>query len=126
MPTIFSFLLLCIAKLVMKTAFYSTAMTYLKMDRCCHTNLEERNTMQLLLEWLRAEPNPHATLFPSHNDHHMTVKPTSDSTSHFMHEYTLLRHSPHRQWSKCFKTNSQAYQNSGLCMLVQRKFTKVI
>ena len=32
--------------------------------------------------------------------------------------YTLLRHSHCRHWSKCFKMNSQTYQNSGLCMLV--------
>jgi len=43
-----------------------------------------------------------------------------------MHEYTLLKHSPHRHWSKRFKTNSQAYQNSELCMLVWRTFTKVV
>jgi hypothetical protein len=106
--TIFRFLLLCITKSVMKTAFYSTAMTHLKMGQCCHTNLEGHNTMQLLLEWLRAVSNPHVILFPSHD--HMTVKPTWVSISHFLHEYTLLRHSPHRQCSKCFKMNSQAYQ----------------
>jgi len=42
--------------------------------------------MRLLLEWLRAEPNPHVISFPSHNDHHLTAKPTQVSTLHFMHE----------------------------------------
>jgi hypothetical protein len=123
----FSFsILLCITKSVIKTALYSSAITYLKMGQCCHTNLEKHNTMQLLLEWLRAEPNPHAIPFPSHNDHHITAKPTRISTSHFMHEYTLRSHSHHRHWSKSFKTNCQAYQNSVLCMLVWRTLTKVV
>jgi hypothetical protein len=122
----FRLLLFCITKSVMKNAVYSTAMTRVKVGQCCHTNLEGHNMMQLLLEWLRAAPNPHVIPFASHNDEHDCKTYTSLNIALSAVYRTLLRHSPHKQCSKCLKWTVKPKKNSGLRTLVCRTCTKVV